>query len=95
MYAVDATKAAVTAELKGLHGETGTLLTLKTLGNVHEESGICGFDIDLGQFGIHALGNELFYLARPLKQTEPYKAQGTVLELYRYTGKPPCGFEQL
>ena len=95
LYLVDATKAAERKPLAGLNGEVGALLTLKTLGNVHEESGICGFDIDLGQFGVHGLGDNLFYLARPTKQTTPFKAQGATLELYRYTGKAPAGFELL
>ena len=95
LYLVDAAKAAERKPLAGLNGEVGALLTLKTLGNVHEESGICGFDIDLGQFGVHGLGDNLFYLARPTKQTTPFKAQGATLELYRYTGKAPAGFELL
>lgn len=93
MYLVDATKPPVKAPLTGLNGEEGDLLTLKTLGIKHEETGICGFDIDVGQFGIHALGNGLFYLAHPRYQTEPTKAQGAKLVLCRYTGEAPACFE--
>jgi hypothetical protein len=95
LYLIDAEKSAELCTLTGLNGEQGALLTLKKAGNVHEKTGICGFEMDLGQFGVHALGEGLFYLARPTKQTAPFKAQGATLELYRYTGEAPTGFELL
>ena len=93
LYAVDCTKPPKIAPLMGLNGEEGPLLPAAEIGILHEESGVRGFEMDLGQCGIHALGNSLFYIAKPYSVTEGQKHHGATLLLYRYTGKEPTGFE--
>ena len=95
LYLFDGAKVPKTAPVMGLNGEVGANLIPCEEGILHPESGVRGFEMDLGQFGIHALGNGLFYVAHPYKISEPQKLHGANIQLYRYTGNAPTGFEKI
>lgn len=95
LYLFDGKKTPKTAPVMGLNGEIGLHLCPAEEGILHEESGVRGFEMDLGQCGIHALGDGRFYIAHPYRIAEPQKLHGARVHLYRYTGKAPTGFELL
>ena len=94
LYIIDGKRPARKAPLKGLDGEEGLLLTQADIGVLHEESGVRGFDMDFGQFGVHALGDGLFYTSHRYFLEEPHR-EGVKLHLCRYTGEGNTGFEEI
>lgn len=94
LYLINAAKPAVKAPLAGLGGEVGLLLTQADAGILHEASGVRGFEMDFGQFGVHALGERLFYISHRYFLEEPHR-EGVMLHLTRYTGEGDTGFEEI
>ena len=92
MYLADGTVAPVPAELKGLDGEMGLMLSPAPAGVLHAPSGIRGFRFPWGSTGIHALGDGRFYFSHHGKTED--KKNTCVLHLYRYTGEGEYGFEE-
>ncbi len=95
MYIIDGHQPPREQELVGRDGERGLVLSLKQEGARHEESGVCGLTFKLGQTGIHAFGNGLFYISHNGRTPEPERLHTCVVRLYRRLPGDAVGFEQI
>lgn len=95
MYIIDGHVPPHEEELRGRGGERGLVLSLKQEGVCHEASGVWGLTFKLGQTGIHAFRDGLFYISHNGRTPEPERLHTCVLRLYRRVPGDPVGFEQI
>lgn len=63
-FAVDASKAPVKGELKGVpYQAEGELLTLAEMGEIDEKTGVRGWNYKYGTTGMHSFGDGYFYVS--------------------------------
>ena len=61
----------------------------------HEPTGIYGWEFK-SDVGIEPIGDGYFYVARDFDDySSGHKQESATLELYRWTGKTPAGFEKV
>ena len=87
LFTVDGTVKPRKQRLQGFdRKEKGLVLTLAAAGARHPATGLRGWRQKAGQTGMHALGNNLFYLAQGSRT--PEGIQTCEVRLYRFTGQP-------
>lgn len=92
LFTVDGTAKPRKQWLRGFdRKEKGLVLTLANAGAAHQPTGLRGWRQKVGQTGMHALGNNLFYLAQG--DRTPEGIQTCEVRLYRFTGKARQPFE--
>lgn len=92
MFAIRGDDAPIQAPLKGRNGETGLLLACAEVGE-HDPNheGIRGCRFPLGQTGIAALGNGLFYFSVPSSNKEE-RSHASTLVLHQFDANHPLLF---
>lgn len=83
LFAVDLSVPAKTEVLRGF-GEEGEVLTLRTDGECHEESGVCGYKFKLGATGMYSFGDGEWLFSDNRKCTGFH--QCAYIFKYRYVG---------
>ncbi|CAL9444997.1 hypothetical protein SUDANB121_02338 [Nocardiopsis dassonvillei] len=97
LYVVDGSRSPVLGPVRGqAEAERGLLLSLREGGELHEPTGVSGWPVSGGQYGLVSLGDGRFYVVERGRRDEG----GTVLEtgvarLHRWTGAVPDPFEPL
>ena len=86
LFTIDGTAKPRKLALQGFdRKEKGLVLTLADAGARHPATGLRGWRQKAGQTGMHALGNNLFYLAQ--NGRTPDGIQICEVRLYRFTGR--------
>lgn len=93
MFIIDRKVLPVEAELRGLDGERGELLTLKEIGTPDEANGLWGCDYPKGQTGMIALGDGYYYFSYEGRTPAPEKKHTCVVRLARFNPENPELFE--
>ncbi|MGQ4270727.1 hypothetical protein [Nocardiopsis changdeensis] len=97
LYVVDGSRRPVHGPIRGqARDERGWLLHLSRGGELHEPSGVSGWPVSGGPYGLASLGDGRFYVVERGRREEG----GTTLEtgvarLHRWTGAVPDPFEPL
>lgn len=90
LFAVDGNIPSKAQKLKGVpYISKGQVLTLSTLGENAGSPEVSGWNFPYGSTGLHALGGGLFYVSENYSTAA---GQGTLLRLYRFTGKASEAF---
>ena len=87
LFVIDGSAAPTEAEIPGLGGERGKLLSLKKVGLFDEKSGIYGYNFAHGDTGLYSIGNGYFYISH-----HGHPESGvylTDIKLYKYNGTEP------
>lgn len=96
LYVIDGSAAPQEQTLQGLPTpETGLVVPLLPEGNPHPETGIFSWEVK-ADVGIEPVGHGYFYLARDFDDlSSGEKRESATLELHRWTGQAPTGFEKV
>ncbi len=80
MYFIDCSKAPELRQLPGI-GQEAECLSLASMGECHEATGICGSRFPHGSTGIASLGNGCFYISQPFYQDGHYGSSVSIFRL--------------
>ena len=86
-FAVDAAKAPIQGELKGIDYQAeGERLSLAEMGEKDEKSGVRGWHFKNGTTGLHSFGDGYFYISHDGKDENGWY---TNVKLYKWDGVHP------
>lgn len=96
LYVIDGSATPQEQEIVGQpEAETGLVMPLLQEGIPHPETGIHSWEVK-ADVGIEPIGHGFFYLARDFDDlSSGQKRESAILELHRWTGRAPAGFEKV
>ncbi|MDT0327927.1 hypothetical protein [Nocardiopsis lambiniae] len=94
LYVVDGSRRPVLGPIRGqAEEERGWLLSLREGGVLHDPTGVAGWPVSGGQYGLASLGDGRFYVVeRGRRQENGVLLETGVARLHRWTGAVPDPF---